>query len=335
MSYESRTWTFAFAAFALGLAGCSSMPALSACVPGRVESCPCVGAASGTQACLPDGTFGACTCAGADAGVDAALPTDATTTTDAATVSDGAVVTDSGGTTMDVGPTDTGIGVDAAHIHGHAVVLGYDGFTANDSVDAMITNSVFLSERLGTAPLRVLEYTQFAIDTGSTRLHGLLDDAGTTRGRTLVYSDLASSSASTFASSIASADVLLVHAQYMATLDFPTVGASWHDTVIAFLDAGGVVVILMNLQQDSWARHDEWALASGTGLFNASGSFNHDGSPQTEIATPTDPVAAGVLTPYAAPVIGLAGMTGGVPVARTSVAVAVPAFTPTVRHLTR
>lgn len=40
------------------------------CTPGRVETCPCLGAAGGAQTCLGDGTFGPCMCP--DAGADVA-----------------------------------------------------------------------------------------------------------------------------------------------------------------------------------------------------------------------------------------------------------------------
>ncbi len=38
------------------------------CVPGLVQSCPCLGGGQGVQTCLPDRTFGPCQCGGADAG---------------------------------------------------------------------------------------------------------------------------------------------------------------------------------------------------------------------------------------------------------------------------
>lgn len=53
------------------LAGCGFNPvddrdggsSVPQCVPGKVESCPCLGGQSGIQTCLSSGTFGSCQCA--------------------------------------------------------------------------------------------------------------------------------------------------------------------------------------------------------------------------------------------------------------------------------
>ncbi len=260
--------------------------------------------------------------------IDASAPPDAYTLPEV-----DAYVENDAATSLDVG-TDTFV-PDAGPVHGHAVVIGHQGTTADDSVDAMITNSVFLSERPATGDLRVAEYTQFAIDGASTRVNALIDAAALARGRGVVYSAI--EGPSTFTASLARADVLLVLAQYTGgggTLS--ALGASAHDDVLAFLDSGGVVVILLNSRTESGAHHEEWRLASGEGLFNAPSDPWGAYAATCEIASPSDPVAAGVLTPYA-PVHGancLNGMSGGTVVARTSTT-DTPPLCPVVRHLVR
>ncbi len=55
---------------ALGLSGCAGTVTAppdagpSGCVPGRVESCACLGGSAGVQVCLADRTYGACECPG-------------------------------------------------------------------------------------------------------------------------------------------------------------------------------------------------------------------------------------------------------------------------------
>jgi len=61
---------------------CSGSSSAGACVPGKVEACPCAGSGQGVQSCLEDGSgFGPCTgCAGeADVVVPDAAPADAAT----------------------------------------------------------------------------------------------------------------------------------------------------------------------------------------------------------------------------------------------------------------
>jgi len=280
----------------------------------------------GVQSCLSDGTFGVCTCGPVHGGAaDAASVEDAAVVVDAATIVD-AGPSDTGA--FDAGPTDSGVPV-----HGHAVVMGYDGTAANDSVDALITNAVFVSERSTTSPLRILEYTQYSSPGLETHYHSVLDGAASTRHRTITYTELASDSVPALSTSLASADVFLVRPQNIGSGGaFGTLGDVWHDTIVAFLDAGGVVVIMMNQNQGSESTHDEWKIASGTGLFmDASSPYWDSYNVPSEIVAPTDPIAAGVLSPYASNTLCLDMMSGGTLVARTSS----PGFCTVVRHITR
>jgi len=74
------------------LAACSDdETALSTCVPGKVEACPCTGGGAGVQTCSAAGTFGPCEC-GLAGDATAATDGDATAGTggDATTATDGA-----------------------------------------------------------------------------------------------------------------------------------------------------------------------------------------------------------------------------------------------------
>lgn len=89
----------------LACSGCSdSNTGGGSCVPGRVESCPCLNGAGGAQTCQDDGTWGACQCAGLpDADAVAADAPDQVSA-DAAGTPDG-VAGEAGG--ADAAPNDT------------------------------------------------------------------------------------------------------------------------------------------------------------------------------------------------------------------------------------
>jgi hypothetical protein len=256
--------------------------------------------------------------------------------TDAASIADTGTALDAASDPDASATPDAFVGPDAGAVPGHAVMIGFDGNGANDSIDAMIANAVFLSERPPSGDLRILEYVQYSSPGLELNLHATIAAAASARGRTVAYAELASPGAATLTSGLATADVLLVRPQNLSPGAFATVGPEWHDPVIAFLDAGGVVVILMNENESSGAPHDEWRLAAGAGLFEALSDPTATQGVMFEIATPSDPVAAGVLSPFADRGVCLNMMTGGTPVARTSSTSGVaPLFCPVVRHLVR
>ncbi|MGH1345519.1 MAG: hypothetical protein ACRBN8_28400 [Nannocystales bacterium] len=83
--------TLAIAGLALGIsAGCNSDTGSDggSCVPGQVDFCPCAGdqatSPSGTQTCLPDGTYGLCQCGDTSATGGAEGSTGDTAATDSA-----------------------------------------------------------------------------------------------------------------------------------------------------------------------------------------------------------------------------------------------------------
>ena len=317
------------------IAGCGNTIPAPVCTPGRVESCPCSGGRSGIQQCLPSGTFDVCVCdeldgasnldAGAnlDAG-DARVPNDAATQD----------APNDGGNTDDVGTLDAFVGHDAGTLHGHAVLFGFDGARTNDSTDTLLTNAVFLSERPVSGDLRILVYDQYTPMSSDLHMRSVLADAALARHRTLAYSELAAPSASALTASLASADVLLIEQQINPSSDLHVVGASWHDALIAFLDSGGVIVVLSNLTQVSGAAHTEWALVSGTGLFNTASSPGYAGVVACEIVGTADPLAIGVVSTWTDQMACLDMMTGGALVARTSQALSYPTGCPVARHIT-
>lgn len=292
----------------VSLSGCAS----NACTPGRVESCPCLGGGVGVQQCLADGTFGSCTC---EEAVDAAVPTDAG-------LPDTPVVAD-----VPLGD-DTSIEPDApVDVTGHAVLIGGYPFQPDEAFDRMIANAVLVSERTGD--VAVTEYMEHAVVPGweiQARLHAAIDQRAEATGRTVTYTDL--DAAFDLPDVIGSTDVLLIHGQTYAPAGWMnTVSMAWHDDLVAFLDAGGVVVVLA-------AQHEEHRVLSGAGLFGlpaASLPFNSVGTTFTVVA-PTDPIVTDVLSPFLATevtgVVCFMGSTGGSVVARETVGLC-----PVVRHL--
>lgn len=292
---------------------------LSACTPGRVETCPCSGGRSGTQACLADGTFGACVC---DEPMDAGL-------SDAA-VDDAAVPDDASSSDADVDAA----AMDAGPLPGHAILIGHDGYFPNDSVDRMIANAVFVGERPATGALRILEMALGSTAGSEANIHAAIDAGGTSRGRVVTYTNLASTMVSALESALADADVFLVRPlDFGGAADYRTLAPTWHDSIVAFLDAGGVVVVLMNIDASSGRRHEEWLVLSGTDLFNGVTDVFPTGPTTFEVVGPTDAVGMGVLSPYAASGICLNMVGGGVPITRTAMASISPALCPVVRHL--
>lgn len=210
--------------------------------------------------------------------------------------------------------------------------------TSDPATDTEIVNSVFLQGRGGA--VRVLDYIERSEFTRGwdtqTRVHGVIDAGATQRGRQVFYTDLPRSTG--LDAALPSADVLFIYGQDRAgsaTLD--GIGAAWHDTLDAFLDAGGVIVILTS--RDC---HEEWRLVSGTGLFDVPLGAQF-GRAVLEVVVPDDPVVAGVTSPYRDPTVdGLAcfqGLVGGVTLARTDdeplQSPPLPMHCPVLAHITR
>jgi hypothetical protein len=239
---------------------------------------------------------------------------------------------------MDAPPTiDAGADApsDAGRIRGHLVLFGSGIWMVDDGFDRMFANAMFLSERPGD--LDVVEYTEYGGSGSGWELHArqVMDDEAVARGRTLNRSTL--TSASGLATALASADVLFVPVQSADEGTMRTIGMFWHDDLVSFLAAGGVVVVLSwpGLASNSY----EYRLVDASDLFvfgpgGASGSFASSPPTVVALADTTDPIAAGVATPWAVngSYIRCFPMSArGTVVVRTSDAT----LCPIVRHLVR
>lgn len=315
------TRALALAAILTVSAGCSDAPS---CVAGRVETCPCSGGASGIQTCQADGTFGSCVCDGvdggttdsgvADAGIDAAVTEDAGASDSGASLD---------ATTDDASASDAAV-ADGGVVHGHAVLIGHLGIVPADGQDDVIANAIFSSERAGE--LDVVSYTERADPSWMGHIEGLIDDQATARGRVVRRSTLAT--ASGLGTALASADVLLVLHQLADESTMRTVAGFWHDALVGFLDAGGVVVVLSAATGGSGGY--EYLLLDGDRLFTLPAREVNTASTSVEIVAPTDVVAAGVISPYPAgsqSILCFPSSSGGTLVARTQTALC-----PVVRH---
>lgn len=317
------------------LVGCGSS---ADCVAGRSEPCACADGRSGAQTCLPDGTFAACVCADVDSGVDvdAGGPIDSGSPDDAGVAMDsGTVVEDDGGPLpADGGPPP----VDAGPIHGHAVVLGVWGGIPEDGSDQMIANAVWLSER-GSTTLRVLDYIAHApgLEDPASRahVHSLIDTEAASRGRTTSYSTLTTDTG--LAAALADTDVFYLYDQ--GSLDETaarTTATFWHDDLLDFLDAGGVVVVTALAPSCSGSCRAQFRLVEGAGLFTFGGtpaSVGSAGGVPIEISAPSDPIAAGIASPFPTGTGNWAcfpSSTGGTVVARVQ-----STLCPVARHLVR
>ncbi len=285
-------------AFALTCAACTSAPTISTCVPGHTESCACPGGILGVQECDADGHFAACQCPAADdaaTGVDASSDTDGGMETDGSIALDGAADPD-GATAADADAPADAAAADAATIHGHVVLMGSNLGRAEDSWDRLFANAIFLSERSGD--LRVLEYTQYSAGSGwEDHPRAVMDDAATSRGRTLVRTAL--TSAPGLAGALATADVLFVPVQpYADDATMRGVASFWHDPIVSFVDSGGVVVVAGAELGSNGGFEFRVVEAADLFVFGVGGSRLPSETVPIAIVDASDPVAAGVLSTF-------------------------------------
>ena len=306
---------------ALGLSllvvACSVDPAPSTCVAGRSEACACSDGRSGSQTCMPDGTFGSCTCTGGgeDAGraMDAASPSDAAATEDASSSRADAA-------SADAASADTSV-PDAAlpTPSGHIVLIGGHLLQSFPDGRRMLVNAVALSEAVG--PIRVLDYAEFT-DTGGWDPRPILRpeiDAGLAAvGRSATYRELPTFT--DLSAHLPDADVLLIYAQWSGGgAQMNTIAAVWRPTLVEFLARGGVIVVLDSTTNLSTPRGMGYRLVHGPGLLTLESHSSLPTGTIIEITTAADPVAAGVIS-HTTPndVTCFPGAAGGTIVTRTS-----------------
>jgi Stigma-specific protein, Stig1 len=123
-------------------------------------------------------------------------------------------------------------------IAGQAVVIGHDFLSANNAMQRMAGNAVFLARG---APVRVLVYRGEALDASVQGVEGAIDVVKREIGRDWQKIDAIEALVPL---QLATADVLLVHAQASARKSsLLKLGQQWGNALAQFLAGGGVVVV--------------------------------------------------------------------------------------------
>lgn len=302
--------------------GCAST---SACTPGRVETCPCLGGGAGVQTCTTAGTFGACECAATDAGVDAASAQDSGR--------DGGPVESDAGPGDDASLDDADTDAGPVDLTGHIVLMGnYPHGFADDAMDTILGSTVLLSERSGE--LRVLEYVQYSEGFDRTRIRTMIQSRAAAAGRTTTHREL--TNAFSLGAEIADTDVLMVYAQITAEPEvMQAIADGWHDLLVDFVDDGGVVVVMApDVGTMPGANGAEARIVSGTGLLsipiiNAMPLMDR----RLEVSAVDSPLVTGVVSPFEPTNNNtrcFPSSAGGTVVVRRA-----PDLCPVVRHLAR
>lgn len=207
---------------------------------------------------------------------------------------------------------------------GHAVMIGHDYFRRAAAIDAIMGNSVLLTQETGN--IEILIYTEFADLTASgevANVEAAIRAQLSAASRTVTITRVASTSA-LMSAITATVDVFIVPEQESASdATFAAIASTWNGAVNTFLDRGGVVITCTYTDPS-------WRVLNGPGLFSTTGPNNVSGSTVSVVRT-TDPIAAGLPASYSA-ASGSAyfgAMTGGVTVVQRG------RSEPVVRHLER
>ena len=174
---------------------------------------------------------------------------------------------------------------------GHVVVIGHDFGSQNGALERVLGNAVFLA--VDPSP-QVVVYTERAAPGAVIRAGRAIDQNAAAIGRS--WTPITATGADVVPSLLATADVLLVHAQPTATADqVSALGVSWQDALTALTARGGVVIVLDG-------GHDGGAheLLSPSGLF-AAGETTAVTGEVVSVAATNDAVAIGVPLHYLAP----------------------------------
>jgi hypothetical protein len=130
------------------------------------------------------------------------------------------------------------LGVCAGAIAGQAVVIGHDFLSANNAMQRLAGNAVFLGRG---APVRVLVYRGESSSASQTGVESAIDVVKAEIGRDWQRIEAIESLVPL---QLAAADVLLVHAQSNATKStLVKLGQQWSNALSQFVGTGGVVVV--------------------------------------------------------------------------------------------
>jgi hypothetical protein len=178
---------------------------------------------------------------------------------------------------------------------GSLIFIGHDYTTYSQAQARVLANAVLLPQASQMVP--VLSYERYAGTTPLANVKNIISTAAKNIGRTLALTSTTTDSDVTSGLTIDTYGVLLVVDQPNANSgDLAALGASWMSAVTAFTHAGGVVVVL-----DSDTGVQEMpALVTSTQLLNVTAQVNVPIFTQLTVAVPTDAIAQGVASPYAA-----------------------------------
>ncbi|MGE0787266.1 MAG: hypothetical protein AB7S26_16460 [Sandaracinaceae bacterium] len=197
-------------------------------------------------------------------------------------------------------------------IGGGVVLIGHDYFDREPNADQVLTNAVLQAGESGTIEIVVFDAFADNSPTGETENSiAAITDGLTTAGRTATFTRLSTTGPTDLATALTpSVDVLLFVEQEIAG-DLTALGASWNADIVAFMNAGGVVISCVFFDNG-------WQLVNGPGLFTI-GTRNDATGDLMSIDMPGHPLVSGV-TAYNAPdgSISFPGIVGGVTVISNS-----------------
>jgi hypothetical protein len=202
---------------------------------------------------------------------------------------------------------------------GHVVVIGHDfaSVTPVDTVAQVLVNAVYLPTR---GHVRVLAFDGGWVDPAArldVRL--VLDAAGAVTGRS--YGATTVSTSDDFLAKLNpdQTDVALVYDQTTApTGALGPLGFAWHDALLAFEQAGGVVIAL-----DGGGNAETLSLLNNSGILSVSAHASVT-SLNLSVTAPGDAIGIGVLSPYVSPFRSAGFTTSEVPSATGFIVIAEP-----------
>jgi hypothetical protein len=178
---------------------------------------------------------------------------------------------------------------------GSLIFIGHDYTTYSQAQARVLANAVLLPQASQMVP--VLSYERYAGATPLGNVKNIVGTAAKNIGRTLALTSTTTDSDVTTGLTIDKYGVFLVADQPNANPgDLAALGTTWATTIATFAHAGGVVVVL-----DSDTGVQEMpAFVTSTLLMNVTSQVSVPIFTQLSVAVPTDAVAQGLASVYAA-----------------------------------
>lgn len=190
------------------------------------------------------------------------------------------------GTGTGTGDTDAGPGGEGGEIAGHVVLLGHDYRVHHAAAARVLGNAAAMA---GGPDIRIASIVDTSGDPAIVAVRRALDTGLAATGRTWS----ATSIASVVDGDGEGVDVVLVLPRTASADDSFATGESWRASLTAFVESGCIVI---GLDGPATTTAD---FLRGAGLLDVSANATATGT-QVDITTPTDALAIGVPTPYAA-----------------------------------